>query len=86
MSKNKQTNDDMVNHPKHYVSHPKRIECIDVIEDNPFVNLASAMKYLWRVSWGSKGRDIEDMKKAIWFINREIYRREQKEKNLDAES
>lgn len=66
---------DMVNHPPHYNSHPKGIECITVIEDNPFFNLGAAMKYLWRVSWGSKGKDIEDMRKAIWFIEKEIARR-----------
>lgn len=66
---------DMVNHPPHYNQHPKGIECIDIIEANPFANLAFAMKYLWRVSWGSKGNDIEDLQKAVWFIEREIGRR-----------
>lgn len=66
---------DMVNHPPHYTGHPKGIECIDVIEENPFPNLAAAIKYLWRVSWGSKGNDIEDLQKAVWFIEREIGRR-----------
>ena len=66
---------DMVNHPAHYNSHPKNIEAIDVIEDNPFVNLGNAMKYLWRVSWGSKGHDDEDLAKAVWYIERERSRR-----------
>ena len=66
---------DMVNHPPHYNGHPKGFEAIDIIEDNTFLNLGNAMKYLWRVSWGSKGRDIEDMNKAIWHIQREITRR-----------
>lgn len=66
---------EMVNHPAHYNSHPKNIEAIDVIEDNPFMNLGNAMKYLWRVSWGSKGHDDEDMAKAIWYIERERSRR-----------
>ena len=69
------TESEMVNHPAHYNSHPKNIEAIDVIEDNPFMNLGSAMKYLWRVSWGSKGHDDEDMAKAIWYIERERSRR-----------
>ena len=66
---------EMVNHPAHYNSHPKNIEAIDVIEDNPFVNLGNAMKYLWRVSWGSKGHDDEDLAKAVWYIERERSRR-----------
>lgn len=64
-----------VNHPPHYNGHPKGIEAIDVIEDNPFVNLGNAMKYLWRVSWGSKGHDDEDLAKAVWYIERERSRR-----------
>lgn len=66
---------DMVNHPKHYTSHPKGIECLDVIEDNPFYNLGNAMKYIWRVSFGSKGNDIEDLEKAEFYIRREIDKR-----------
>jgi hypothetical protein len=75
LSLNKKDEVDMVNHPPHYNGHPKGFEAIDIIEDNPFLNLGNAMKYLWRVSWGSKGRDIEDMQKAIWYIQREIARR-----------
>ena len=70
-----ETETEMVNHPAHYNSHPKNIEAIDVIEDNPFVNLGNAMKYLWRVSWGSKGHDDEDLAKAVWYIERERSRR-----------
>lgn len=66
---------DMVNEPPHYNSHPKGIECIEVIEDNPFLTLGNAMKYLWRVSWGGKGNDEEDLRKAIWYIERELQRR-----------
>lgn len=69
------TEPEMVNHPPHYNGHPKGIEAIDVIEDNPFMNLGNAMKYLWRVSWGSKGHDDEDLAKAIWYIERERSRR-----------
>ena len=70
-----ETDFDAVNHPPHYNGHPKGIEAIDVIEDNPFVNLGNAMKYLWRVSWGSKGHDDEDLAKAVWYIERERSRR-----------
>jgi hypothetical protein len=76
---------DMVNHPPHYTAHPKGIECIDVIEDNPFTLIATAIKYLWRVSWGSKGRDLEDLKKARWYIEREITRRERSQQEADTD-
>lgn len=67
---------DMVNHPAHYTGHPKGIECIDVIEENPHPNLANAMKYLWRVSWGGKDNDTQDLEKAVWYIQRELKRRD----------
>ena len=66
---------DPVNHPSRYTGHPAGIECIDVIEANTFYNLAAAMKYIWRVSWGSKDDDIQDLEKAAWYIRREIDRR-----------
>lgn len=68
-------NVDMVNHPPHYNGHPKNIECIDVIEDAPFMNLGQALKYIWRVTWGNRRsitKDIEDIEKAIWYLNRHI--------------
>lgn len=66
---------DYVNHPPHYTSHPKGIECIDVIEECPYPNLANVMRYTWRVSWGGKWDDTEDLEKAAWYIGREIARR-----------
>jgi len=70
---------DMVSHPPHYTSHPRGYEALDVIEVNPFYNLAAAMKYIWRVSWGGKFDNVEDLKKAAFYINREISRLEQQE-------
>lgn len=69
------TNADLVNHPPHYQGHPKGIECIDVIEDMPHPNLANVVKYAWRVAFGGKWDDIEDLKKIVWYANREIERR-----------
>lgn len=63
---------DPVNHPKHYTSHPSGVECITVTEHMGF-NLGSAMKYLWRAD--EKGAPIEDLRKAVWYIQREIGRR-----------
>lgn len=63
---------DAINHPRHYTSHPAGIECIDVIEHFP-CNVANAVKYLWRC--GLKGDRIEDLRKALWYMEREIVRR-----------
>lgn len=61
---------DMVNHPPHYTSHPSGVECIEVTEHLDFC-IGNAIKYLWRS--GLKGEaKVEDMKKAIWYINRKI--------------
>ena len=65
---------DMVNHPPHYTSHPSGVECIQVTEHYGFC-IGSAIKYLWRA--GLKGSAVEDLKKAVWYINREIAKREQ---------
>lgn len=61
---------DLVNHPPHYTSHPSGIECIEITEHLDFC-IGNAIKYLWRA--GLKGEaKVEDMKKAIWYINRKI--------------
>jgi hypothetical protein len=64
---------DNVNHPKHYTSHPSGVECIDITEHMNFC-LGNATKYVWRASL--KGNQIEDLKKARWYIDREIERLE----------
>lgn len=66
-----------VDHPKHYNSNPSGVECIDVIEHMTF-NVGSAMKYLWRCSF--KGALIEDLKKARFYVNREIAKLEKESK------
>ena len=60
---------DNVNHPKHYNNHPSGIECIQITEHMSFC-LGNAIKYIWRADL--KNDKIEDLKKAIWYINREI--------------
>lgn len=60
-----------VNHPSHYNANPSGVECITVVEHMTF-NVGNAIKYLWRA--GLKGALIEDLKKARWYIDREIQR------------
>jgi 3',5'-cyclic AMP phosphodiesterase CpdA len=77
---------DPVNQPGHYTSHPSGVECIVVTEHLNFC-VGNAVKYLWRA--GLKPGDalapaavadhlkrIEDLKKARWYVDREIQRLE----------
>lgn len=64
---------DYVNHPPHYTSHPSGVECITITEWMNF-NVGNAVKYLWRSD--EKGFQIQDLKKARWYIDREIARLE----------
>lgn len=66
---------DAVNHPTHYTSHPSGVECISVTEHMNFC-LGNAVKYLWRAGVKSSKTHIEDLKKARWYIDREIQRLE----------
>jgi hypothetical protein len=62
---------DNVNHPDHYNSHPSGVECIEITEHMNFC-LGNAVKYIWRASL--KGKEVEDLRKARWYISREIAR------------
>ena len=65
---------DAVNHPQHYTSHPSGIECIQVVEHMGFC-LGNAIKYIWRADMKN---GIEDLEKAVWYLNREIEKRKGK--------
>lgn len=72
---------DMVNHPPHYTSDPSGVECIEITRHRNF-NVGNAIKYLWRAglksdsSLGQGDKTIEDLRKAIFYIEDEIYRLE----------
>ena len=70
---------DPVNHPSHYTAHPSGVECIQITEWMNF-NIGNSMKYIWRA--GMKGDAIEDLKKAAFYLDREIKRMEKL--NLEA--
>jgi hypothetical protein len=69
--------EDKVNHPSHYTSHPSGVECIQITRHHDFC-IGNAIKYLWRAGLKAdadmtqKEKTIEDLKKAIWYINEEI--------------
>lgn len=64
---------DPVNKPAHYCGHPSGVECITITEHMGF-NLGNALKYIWRCDL--KADALEDLRKAEFYIKREIQRRE----------
>lgn len=70
---------DSVNHPPHYTGGPScphcgtTVECITITENMGFC-LGNAVKYIWRHK--NKGNALEDLKKARWYLDREIARME----------
>jgi hypothetical protein len=66
---------DAVNHPAHYTWLPGGLEVIDITKNFGFVR-GNALKYLFRADF--KGRTVEDLKKARWYVDYEI-------KQLEAE-
>lgn len=58
-----------VNHPEHYLGN--KFEAIEIIEDyNLNFNLGNVIKYTLRAD--KKGKKAEDLKKAKWYIEREL--------------
>jgi hypothetical protein len=67
-----------INHPMHYGGEHYAYEAIKVIEAWKLgFNLGNTVKYLSRA--GKKGELIEDLKKAAWYLNREIENLEKEE-------
>ena len=68
---------DNVNHPEHYTDG--KIEVIDYIEDKKLgYHLGNAVKYISRAGKKDPEKEIEDLEKAVWYIQRQI-------RNLKAE-
>ena len=62
---------DTINHPSHYTDG--KIEVIEFIEDkNLNYHKGNAIKYICRAGKKDPSKEIEDLQKAIWYINREI--------------
>lgn len=67
---------DPVNHPSHYTSHPSGVECITITQHMSFC-VGNVVKYLWRA--GKKGPALEDLRKAAFYLDKEIKRLESQE-------
>jgi hypothetical protein len=62
---------DMVNHPEHYTDGG--IETIDFIEAKKLpYHLGNAVKYISRAGKKDKSKTVEDLQKAIWYVERYI--------------
>ena len=70
---------DPVDSPAHYRSDPSGIECIQITRHRNF-SVGNAIKYLWRAglkddpAQDAVDKQIEDLRKAIFYINDEIDR------------
>lgn len=69
---------DNIANPPHYTKHPSGVECITVAEHFGFC-LGNVIKYVWRA--GSKGDALEDLRKAQWYLSREIAKRERESRS-----
>lgn len=64
-----ESKEDPVNNPSHYKKG--KIETIDFIEDKTLdYHLGNVIKYITRAK--HKGKELEDLKKAQWYLNRYI--------------
>ena len=66
--------EDMVNHPSHYTAYPG-VEVIELTEHMSFCR-GNAVKYIARAGLKSKDTEMQDLRKALWYIEREIARLE----------
>lgn len=64
---------DVVHCPEHYTTHPSGVECIEITRHMNF-NLGNAVKYLWRNGLKDFSPPIQDLQKAVWYIEDEIKR------------
>lgn len=65
---------DNINHPTHYEQSHPGMECIDLTDRLSF-SLGNMVKYVWR--YQSKGKPVEDLEKARWYLNHASKRGEQ---------
>lgn len=62
---------DPVNHPSHYTKG--KIEVADFIADQKLnFDRGNAVKYVCRAGSKDPSKEIQDLEKAIWYINHEI--------------
>lgn len=72
---------DNVNHPAHYGGEDNPYEAIKVIEEWGLgFCLGNAVKYISRAGKKDPAKEIEDLEKAVWYLQREIEKLKEREK------
>lgn len=66
-------NNTQVEHPDYYNKHPSGIECIDIVRHFNF-NLGNVIKYVWRAGLKDDNKATQDLKKALFYLQDEINR------------
>jgi hypothetical protein len=63
----------MVNHPEHYGGSENVYEAIKVIENwNLDFHLGNTVKYISRAGKKGTDKELQDLKKALWYLERKI--------------
>ena len=73
--------EDMINHPNHYMQHPSGVECIEITRNMSF-NLGNAVKYIWRCDL-KHDNSLEDLEKARFYLEDEIKKRKDMQKDME---
>lgn len=71
-------NNTQVEHPDYYNKHPSGVECIEIVRHCNF-NIGNVIKYVWRAGLKDDNKTIQDLKKALFYLQDEIKRIENKE-------
>lgn len=74
---------DVVNHPSHYTDG--KFETIEAIESwRPGYHFGNAIKYISRAGKKSKDTELEDLRKARWYIERYLDYHHQEAESIDS--
>jgi hypothetical protein len=74
-----ENNKEMVNHPIHYGGSENVYEVIKVIDDWELgFSLGNTVKYISRAGKKSKEKELEDLKKGLWYLQHHIETLEKK--------
>jgi hypothetical protein len=72
-------NKEMVNHPQHYGGKDNQYEAIKVIDTWGLgFSLGNTVKYISRAGKKNPEKELEDLKKALWYLNHHIEQLENK--------
>jgi hypothetical protein len=66
---------DNISRPAHYGWHPSKVQCADITGAFSF-NLGNVIKYVWRAGRKDGNPVLQDLRKAQWYLEREIGRLE----------